>query len=147
MRLPASASAFVALGSVTARQGTSRDEAVRQLLTAHVQEQEARAPDERLTHISTVLRYPAPPRWRREPRIGRPLRLRLDPGLATRSQGEGPGHLKFFDQASLTVLEVFDSAIKIALRSARPVSRCADDHPGAPQQIRAPHSQSPFGAR
>jgi hypothetical protein len=51
-----------------------------------VERQEQREPDDRLTHISTVLRYPPPPRWRSEPRADKPLRLRLTPGLIPRAQ-------------------------------------------------------------
>ncbi len=71
---------------VTARRGISRDEAVRQLLGEHVELQENRDPDDRLTHVSTVLRYPAPPQRRGDPRTDRPLRLRLAPGMIARAQ-------------------------------------------------------------
>lgn len=49
--------ALDALAAVMDRRGTSRDETVRQLLAEHVELQETRDPDDRLTHISTVLRY------------------------------------------------------------------------------------------
>ncbi|MET9694658.1 hypothetical protein ABZY81_40710 [Streptomyces sp. NPDC006514] len=39
-----------------------------------------------LTRISTVLRYPPPPRWRRDPRTDSPLRLRLPAGLPDRAR-------------------------------------------------------------
>jgi hypothetical protein len=71
---------------VAGRRGISRDETVRQLLGEHVERQERAEAGDRLTHISTVLRYPRPPRWRREPRSDRPLRLRLAPGLIDRSR-------------------------------------------------------------
>jgi hypothetical protein len=84
VRLPPCA--FDALAVVAARRETSRDETVRQLLSEHVERQEQREADDRLTHISTVLRYPPPPRWRSEPRADKPLRLRLTPGLIPRAQ-------------------------------------------------------------
>lgn len=84
VRLPLCA--VEALERIAARRGVSRDEAVRQVLDEHVVEQEAREPDDRLTHISTVLRYPAPPRSRSHERVDRPLRLRLVPGVAERAR-------------------------------------------------------------
>ncbi len=47
-----------ALRRIMVRRGTSRDETVRQLLAEHVTAQEQEHPEDRLTHISTVLRYP-----------------------------------------------------------------------------------------
>lgn len=84
VRLPECA--FAALARVAGRWGTSRDTAVRRLLDRHVALQEQLESGGRLTHISTVLRYPRPPRRRREPRSDRPLRLRLPPGLASRAR-------------------------------------------------------------
>ena len=84
VRLPPCA--FDALAVVAARRGVSRDEAVRQVLGEHVEVQENREPEDRLTHVSTVLRYPPPPRWRGEPRADRPLRLRLVPGMIPRAR-------------------------------------------------------------
>lgn len=69
-----------------ARRGVSRDEALRQILGEHVAEQEAREPDERRAHISTMLRYPASPRGRLVPRTEQPVRLRLDPGVLERAR-------------------------------------------------------------
>ncbi|GHD86782.1 hypothetical protein [Streptomyces naganishii] len=45
-----------------ARRGASRNETVRQLLAEHVEEQERKDPEDRITHISTVLRCRSPPR-------------------------------------------------------------------------------------
>lgn len=67
-----------AVSAVAARWATSRDAALRRLLEQHVQRQDALAPDDRRTHISTVLRYPRPPRFRNHPKPGSPLRLRID---------------------------------------------------------------------
>ena len=72
---------------VAAKRGVSRDEAIRQLLGEHVELQEAREPGDRLTHVSAVLRYPAPPRWRGDPRSDRSLRLRLVPGTIAQARG------------------------------------------------------------
>ncbi|MGW1087384.1 hypothetical protein ACWD4L_13805 [Streptomyces sp. NPDC002596] len=81
--------ALATVGTVAARQGLSRDETVRQLLDEHLEAQEHREPDVRLTHISTVLRYPpalgrGKHRW--VPEFGGPLRLRLRPGVADRAR-------------------------------------------------------------
>ncbi|WP_399437353.1 hypothetical protein [Streptomyces sp. WAC07149] len=84
VRLPECA--HQALAAIASRWGTSRDETVRRLLSAHVEAQEGADPDDRLAHISTLLRYPPPPRWRRGPRQDRPLRLRADPGLLERAR-------------------------------------------------------------
>lgn len=84
VRLPPCA--FDALAVVSAKRGISRDEAVRQLLGEHVELQENREPEDRLTHVSTVLRYPAPPRWHGDPRTDRSLRLRLAPGMTARAR-------------------------------------------------------------
>ncbi|MFI6006930.1 hypothetical protein ACIA98_42510 [Streptomyces sp. NPDC051366] len=84
VRLPVCA--HQALAVIAARQGTSRDATVRLLLSAHVQAQEEVDPDDRLTHISTLLRYPPPPLWRTAPRQGRPLRLRADGDLLERAR-------------------------------------------------------------
>ncbi|MEU0403748.1 hypothetical protein ABZ318_26660 [Streptomyces sp. NPDC006197] len=56
------------------------------MLAEHVERQEPAHPEDRLTHISTVLRYPRPPRGRKQPRPGTPLRLRLPAGLADRAR-------------------------------------------------------------
>ncbi|KOV84711.1 hypothetical protein [Nocardia sp. NRRL S-836] len=74
-----------ALGRIALAQGMSRDEAVRQVLAEHIAAQEAREPEDRLTHIATVLRHPQPAR-RGKPRVDRPLRLRLPEGLADRAR-------------------------------------------------------------
>ncbi|MFF1680786.1 hypothetical protein ACFVYG_32705 [Streptomyces sp. NPDC058256] len=84
VRLPPCA--FEALATVVAREGTSRDATVRRLLAEHVERQEQEYPEDRLTHISTVLRYPPPPRWRGDPRTDLPLRLRLPAGLLERAR-------------------------------------------------------------
>ncbi|MGW4559229.1 hypothetical protein ACWEOV_37210 [Streptomyces sp. NPDC004365] len=79
--------AFESLAAVMARRGTSRDETVRQLLFEHVEAQEEQKdPENRITHISTVLRYPPPPRWRGDPRGDRPLRLRAPAELLDRAR-------------------------------------------------------------
>jgi hypothetical protein len=60
----------------------SRDEAVRTLLIQHVRDQQSCGGNDRLTHISTLLRHPAAPLGRGAPRPGKLLRLRLPLGLA-----------------------------------------------------------------
>lgn len=84
VRLPPCA--FTALAAIAVRWRTSRDETIRRLLTGHVRAQEDRKPDDRLTHISTVLRYPLPPPGRRTPQAGRPLRLRAPAELLDRAR-------------------------------------------------------------
>ncbi|MFI1808388.1 hypothetical protein ACH415_32775 [Streptomyces californicus] len=83
------ACALAAVKAIAARRDLSRDETVRQLLDEHLEVQEHRGPDLRLTHISTVLRYP-PALGRRKhrwvPEFGGPLRLRLRPGVADRAR-------------------------------------------------------------
>jgi hypothetical protein len=83
VRLPMCA--VEALGRIMARRGVSRDEALRQIVEEHVAQQEACEPDERRTHISTMLRYPAPPP-KRTPRTDQAVRLRLDPGVLDRAR-------------------------------------------------------------
>ncbi|MER6445522.1 hypothetical protein [Streptomyces venezuelae] len=78
--------ALKALTAVMARNDASRDATVRRLLAEHVQRQELAHSEDRLTHISTALRYPAPPRGRKQPHAGTPLRLRLPAGLANRAR-------------------------------------------------------------
>ncbi|WP_431676027.1 hypothetical protein [Kitasatospora sp. KL5] len=78
--------ALEALAAIRTRWGTSRDEAVRRLLADHVEAQEQLESEDRLTHISTVLRYPPPPRWRRDPRQDLPLRLRAPADLLERAR-------------------------------------------------------------
>ncbi|MEV5485658.1 MULTISPECIES: hypothetical protein [Streptomyces] len=75
-----------ALRRIMARRGTSRDETVRQLLTEHLTAQEQKHPEDRLTHTSTVLRYPPPPRWRGDARKDVPLRVRAPHGLLERAR-------------------------------------------------------------
>ncbi|MFE7713338.1 hypothetical protein ACFU6I_48310 [Streptomyces sp. NPDC057486] len=83
VRLPLCALDALAAVMAKQQQGTSRDATVRRLLAEHVERQEQEDPDDRLTHISTVLRYP-PPRWRKDPRKDRPLRLRASADLLER---------------------------------------------------------------
>jgi hypothetical protein len=78
--------AWDALAVIAAVRRVSRDEAVRQVLDEHVNLQEKRDPRDRRTHISTVLRYPPSPRYRKEPRSGRVLRLRLAQGITERAR-------------------------------------------------------------
>jgi hypothetical protein len=56
------------------------------VLGQHVELQENREPEDRLTHVSTVLRYPPPPRWWGDSRADRPLRLRLAAGMIARAR-------------------------------------------------------------
>ncbi|MDQ7808261.1 hypothetical protein Q5425_31395 [Amycolatopsis sp. A133] len=78
--------AMDALTSIVRARGQSRDHTIRQLLEEHLHRQELRKPSDRLTHISTVLRYLAAPLGRKQPRIGARLRLRLPPGTTERAR-------------------------------------------------------------
>jgi hypothetical protein len=63
------------------------DETMRRLLNEHLAAQESIDDErERLTHISTVMRYPLPLPGRNQPRQGVQLRLRLDEGVADRAR-------------------------------------------------------------
>ncbi|GAA2114125.1 hypothetical protein [Streptomyces synnematoformans] len=111
--------AFDALAAVTARQGGSRDATVRRLLAEHVERQEQEYPEDRLTHISTVLRYPPPPRWRGDPRADRPLRLRVRAGLLERARAVSlrlPGQYQraFRDYQSRLLSDAVVTAIAVA---------------------------------
>lgn len=97
--------AFDALNAVAARRDTSRDATIRSLLTEHVEAQGQLNEDDRLTHVSTLLRYPLHrKKWFRladhDVEVV-PLRLRVDPrvveqarSLAFRLPGQPPrrGH-------------------------------------------------------
>ncbi|MFE1198144.1 hypothetical protein ACFW6E_36295 [Streptomyces olivaceoviridis] len=116
VRLPPCA--FDALTAVVARHGTSRDATVRRLLAEHVERQEQRDPDDRLTHISTALRYP-PPRWRKDPRQDRPLRLRASADLLERARTVSlvlPGQYQraFRDYQSRALTDAVMTAIAVA---------------------------------
>lgn len=77
--------ALGALDAVAASRGVSRDEAVRRLLIEHVERQEEVAGDDRLTHISTVLRYPWPLETKLRIDSACRLRLRLPAGVSERA--------------------------------------------------------------
>lgn len=70
---------------VAGARGTSRERTARDLLVAHVSEQEERPPEKRLTHVSTVLRFPPPPIHRGGVDDRVRLALRLDEGFAGRA--------------------------------------------------------------
>ncbi|BFO23221.1 hypothetical protein SHKM778_96090 (plasmid) [Streptomyces sp. KM77-8] len=119
VRLPPCA--FGALAAAMTRQGTSRDATVRRLMTEHVERQEQEDPDDRLTHISTVLRYPPPPRWRKDPRQDRPLRLRASADLLERARAVSlvlPGQYQraFRDYQSRALTDAVVTAIAVAER-------------------------------
>ncbi|MFI7430741.1 hypothetical protein ACIBPB_27475 [Micromonospora sp. NPDC049836] len=85
MRIPQAARD--ALLRVAGRWRQSLDETMRRLLSEHLAAQES-VDDEpqRLTHVSTVMRYPLPLPGRNQPRQGVQLRLRLDEGVADRAR-------------------------------------------------------------
>lgn len=76
-----------ALDQVVEHRGLSRDATVRQLLAEYIENQRRRSggdydnSDNRLTHIATVMRYPAPAD-RGQPKSGVQLRLRLPENAA-----------------------------------------------------------------
>ncbi|MEU0169023.1 hypothetical protein ABZ214_26830 [Streptomyces iakyrus] len=117
VRLPPCA--FDALTAVMARHGTSRDATVRRLLAEHAERQEHADPGDRLTHVSTVLRYPPPPRWRKDPRQDRPLRLRASADLLERARAVSlilPGQYQraYRDYQSRALTDAVMTAIAVA---------------------------------
>jgi hypothetical protein len=119
VRLPPCA--FDALSAVMAEDGTSRDATVRRQLAEHVERQEQTDADDRMTHISTVLRYPPPPRWRKDPRQDRPLRLRAAADLLERARTVSlvlPGQYQraFRDYQSRALTDAVMTAIAVAER-------------------------------
>lgn len=113
--------ALKALAVVMARNGASRDATVRRLLAEHVQRQEPAHPEDRLTHISTVLRYPPPPVGRKQRHTGTRLRLRLPAGLAGRARevsfhlpGQYPRAHRHYQSRALT------DAVMTAIACAEP---------------------------
>lgn len=74
--------AIAALGSLRRSIGSSRDACVRALLDDHLRAQLQRAPNDRLTHISTVLRFPPRPPGRRSPDGLERLAIRLEPWMS-----------------------------------------------------------------
>lgn len=69
-----------ALAAAATKLGTSREVAARLVLAEHLAAQRDRSIDDRLVHISTVLRFPpAPLPEKPDPRVRLPLRL--DPGV------------------------------------------------------------------
>ena len=76
--------ALTCLSAIAGDRGVSRDQAVRELLLEHVTAQEAATEDRRLSHISTVLRFP-PPRPGRGPDGRIRLAVRLEPEVAARA--------------------------------------------------------------
>jgi hypothetical protein len=74
------------LTELSAAMGLSRDATMRQLIGAFIEHQEPLAPDDRLTHVSTVMRHPLPRIITSEPLVGKQLRLRLPDGVAERAR-------------------------------------------------------------
>lgn len=74
------------LNELTTVLGLSRDATVRQLVGEFIERQEDLAEDDRLTHISTVMRHPLPRLLKTQPPVGTPLRLRLPEGTAQRAR-------------------------------------------------------------
>ncbi|KXF53100.1 hypothetical protein AXA44_45225 [Rhodococcus sp. SC4] len=80
--------ALDSLAEISEVLGLSRDATVRQLIIEYVErfEYPGLDPDDRLTHISTVMRHPLPRRVRGEAIVGEQLRLRLPDGMARRAR-------------------------------------------------------------
>lgn len=84
-QLRVSPRAFDRLSEVARARDVSQPEAVRQLLREHVVAQSQVPEEHRLTHVSTVLRFPPPPAHRGADDGRRRLAPRLEPGLAARA--------------------------------------------------------------
>lgn len=74
--------AFESLEALARARGVSQPEVVRALLREHVAAQSQVPEEHRLTHVSTVLRFPPPPAYRGDDDGRRRLAPRLEPGLA-----------------------------------------------------------------
>jgi hypothetical protein len=97
--------------------------------------QEGRAPDDRLTHISTVLRYPSSPRLITDRDPARRLRLRLEPAVAERARevslrlpgqsqrGHHDYQARLLTDAVVTAIAVQSSFTDEVLEGLRPVLR------------------------
>jgi hypothetical protein len=70
------------LTELSAAMGLSRDATMRQLIGAFIEHQEPLAPDDRLTHVSTVMRHPLPRIITSEPLVNWPSGFRDRHGLA-----------------------------------------------------------------
>lgn len=118
--------AFDALEAVAARRKTSRDGTIRKLLAEHVQAQGVLGNDDRLTHVSTMLRYPL--HRKKSFLLGDhevqmvPLRLRVDPrlvedarSLSFRLPGQ-PSHRGHEDYQA----RLLTDAVMTAIASAEP---------------------------
>ncbi|WP_143755752.1 hypothetical protein [Sanguibacter keddieii] len=113
--------AVTALQEVSARRSLSREAAIRSLLDEFVVAQSKRGEDERLTHMSTVVRFPPPPsRIEQDNRVrvafrAEPDVMRRAASLALRLPGQparrGPGH---YSPRPLT------DALAVAIASAHP---------------------------
>ena len=112
--------AIDALDHAAADAGKSRDETMRGLLANYVRVQSARDPDERLTHLTTVLRLPRlpPGRDREDPRPH--LRLRVADTLKIAAlehafllPGQSPRH-GHHDYAARPLTDIVMTAIELA---------------------------------
>lgn len=77
--------ALECLSAIARDRRVSRDQAARELLQDHMAAQAGGSQEQRLTHISTVLRFPPPPPpgWGPDGRVR--LAVRLDAGIAARA--------------------------------------------------------------
>ncbi|MFP3712563.1 ribbon-helix-helix protein, CopG family [Puerhibacterium sp. TATVAM-FAB25] len=112
--------AIDALDRAAAEAEKSRDATMRDLLANYIRVQSARAPDERLTHLTTVLRLPRvrPGRNREDPR--RHLRLRVADTLKIAAlehafllPGQSPRH-GHHDYAGRPLTDIVMTAIELA---------------------------------
>ena len=113
--------ALECLAAVARARGVSQPEAVRQLLREHVAAQSKVPEEHRLTHVSTVLRFPPPPAHRGADDGRRRLAPRLEPGLAAaavamslRLPGQ-PARRGFHDYAPRPLTDAVTTAIARAM--------------------------------
>jgi plasmid stability protein len=114
--------AVAALEAYAAKHGKSRDAALRAALQNYVTTQSALEPEQRLTHVTTVLRYPPQPPGRGRPDPRAHLRFRIDTGLKTEATDLGyrlPGQSRRHGHHDYAARPLTD-AVMTAIHEAEP---------------------------
>lgn len=114
--------AVAALEAYAAKHGKSRDAALRAALQNYVTTQSALEPEQRLTHVTTVLRYPPQPPGRGRPDPRAHLRFRIDTDLKTEATDLGyrlPGQSRRHGHHDYAARPLTD-AVMTAIHEAEP---------------------------